>query len=105
MIHDPVILFLDEPTTGLDPQTRNTVWNILHKLMDENGLTIFLTTHYMEEVVRANHVIILDSGKIAAEGSPDYLKDKYATDLLRFITKKNDEIEHLLTTNNISFIF
>lgn len=105
LIHDPAILFLDEPTTGLDPQTRNTVWNILHKLMDKNGLTIFLTTHYMEEVVRANHVIILDSGKIAAEGSPDYLKDKYATDLLRFITKKNDEIEHLLTTNNISFIY
>ena len=103
LIHDPSILFLDEPTTGLDPQTRNTVWNILHKLMDENDLTIFLTTHYMEEVVRANHVIILDSGKIAAEGSPDYLKDKYATDLLRIITKKNNDIEVLLNKNNIKF--
>ena len=103
LIHDPSILFLDEPTTGLDPQTRNTVWNILHKLMDENDLTIFLTTHYMEEVVRANHIIILDSGKIAAEGSPDYLKDKYATDLLRIITKKNNDIEVLLNKNNIKF--
>ena len=57
LIHNPKILFLDELTIGLDPNTRNTAWNILHNLMDENGLTIFLTTHYMEEVLRANHVV------------------------------------------------
>jgi len=105
LIHNPKILFLDEPTTGLDPNTRNTVWNILHNLMDENGLTIFLTTHYMEEVLRANHVVILDGGVIAAEGSPDYLKDLYASDLLRIISKKNNEIESLLNKNKITFNF
>lgn len=103
LIHKPKILFLDEPTTGLDPKTRNVVWNILHKLIEKDNLTIFLTTHYMEEVTKANHVIILDEGLIVAEGTPDYLKDIYASDLLRIITKRNVEVENLLNNNNIKY--
>lgn len=103
LIHEPKILFLDEPTTGLDPNTRITVWEILHKLIKEKDLTIFLTTHYMEEVVMANHVIILDEGKIVAEGSPDTLKDQYATDLLRIIASKNSKINQLLEENKITY--
>ena len=103
LIHEPKILFLDEPTTGLDPNTRITVWEILHKLIKEKDLTIFLTTHYMEEVVMANHVIILDEGKIVAEGSPDTLKDQYATDLLRIIASKNLKINQLLEENKITY--
>lgn len=103
LIHEPKILFLDEPTTGLDPNTRITVWEILHKLMKEKELTIFLTTHYLEEVTMANHVVILDEGKIVAEGSPDNLKDQYATDLLRIILKKNKEIDALLENHQIQY--
>ncbi len=103
LIHEPKILFLDEPTTGLDPNTRITVWEILHKLIKEKDLTIFLTTHYMEEVVMANHVVILDEGKIVAEGSPDTLKDQYATDLLRIIASKNPKINQLLEENKITY--
>lgn len=105
LIHEPKILFLDEPTTGLDPITRNQVWNVLTNLMKDNGLTIFLTTHYMEEVLNSNYVIILDEGNIVAEGTPDNLKDLYAHDLLRIISKKNKAIENLLNSNNIKFSY
>lgn len=105
LIHQPKILFLDEPTTGLDPKTRNIVWNILHDLIEKNNLTIFLTTHYMEEVTKANHVIILDEGKIVAEGSPDFLKDLYAKDLLRIIGKQDPKIDELLKKHNIDYFY
>lgn len=105
LLHDPKILFLDEPTTGLDPQTRNIVWKTLHDLRTKHNLTIFLTTHYMEEVVDANHVVILDSGKIVAEGTPDELKDQYANDLLRIISNKNIEIDQLLEKLNVDYFF
>lgn len=106
LIHEPEILFLDEPTTGLDPSTRINVWQILNKLIKEDNLTIFLTTHHMEEVVRANHIIIIDEGEIVASGSPDELKDMYASDILRIISndvKDVKKITEVLTSNNISF--
>ena len=78
----PEILFLDEPTTGLDPKTRADVWEIMHRLKNENGLTIFLTTHYMEETALADNVAIIDQGKIIATGSPTELKSAYAYDKL-----------------------
>ncbi|CCV63933.1 ABC-type multidrug transport system, ATPase component [Alteracholeplasma palmae J233] len=96
LLHEPKILFLDEPTTGLDPNTRIAVWEMLDKLMKDKELTIFLTTHYMEEVVNANHVVILDEGKIVAEGTPDELKDIYANDILRIINKKDEKIDQIL---------
>lgn len=80
LLHDPEILILDEPTTGLDPQTRRLLWNVIENQRKEKGLTVFLTTHYMEEAADADYIIILDNGKIAAKGTPLELKNKYAVD-------------------------
>ena len=82
LLHKPKILILDEPTTGLDPQTRQTVWRIISDLQKRENMTVFLTTHYMEEAADADYVIILDSGKIAAEGTPLELKNKYSGDYI-----------------------
>ena len=82
LLHKPKILILDEPTTGLDPQTRQTVWRIIFDLQKRENMTVFLTTHYMEEAADADYVIILDSGKIAAEGTPLELKNKYSGDYI-----------------------
>ena len=80
LLHEPEILILDEPTTGLDPQTRKLLWDVVDHLRKEKQMTVFLTTHYMEEAADADTVIILDSGKIAAKGTPLELKNKYAGD-------------------------
>ena len=82
LIHKPKILILDEPTTGLDPQTRNNVWSVVQRLQKESGMTVFLTTHYMEEAAGADNVIILDSGRIAAEGTPHELKTRFTGDFI-----------------------
>ncbi len=83
LIHTPRILFLDEPTTGLDPQTRKSVWDSIRVLQRETGLTVFLTTHYMEEAAEADYVVVIDDGTIAARGTPTELKDRYAGDQLK----------------------
>ncbi|MCI5582864.1 MAG: ABC transporter ATP-binding protein [Anaeroplasma sp.] len=95
LLHDPKILILDEPTTGLDPQTRKNVWDVIHKLRKERGLTVFLTTHYMEEVIDADYVVILDSGKIVAEGTPIDLKNKYTGDYITFYNVEEDVIKNM----------
>lgn len=82
LLHSPEILVLDEPTTGLDPQTRTTMWKVIDKLRKETGMTVFLTTHYMEEASDADYVVIIDSGKIVAEGTPLELKNKYTGDFI-----------------------
>lgn len=82
LIHNPEILILDEPTTGLDPQTRTMLWEVISKLRQRQGMTVFLTTHYMEEAADADYVIILDSGKIAARGTPLELKNAYTGDYI-----------------------
>ena len=82
LLHEPKILILDEPTTGLDPQTRSLLWSVIGRLRRERNLTVFLTTHYMEEAADADYVIILDSGKIAAEGTPLQLKNAYTGDFI-----------------------
>lgn len=82
LLHRPRILILDEPTTGLDPQTRSLVWQVVEQLRREEGMTVFLTTHYMEEAADADYVVILDKGEIAAEGTPLQLKNTYAGDFL-----------------------
>ena len=82
LLHRPKILILDEPTTGLDPQTRKNVWAVISRLQREEGLTVFLTTHYMEEAADADYVVILDGGKIVAEGSPLSLKNTYTEDFI-----------------------
>lgn len=87
LIHTPKILFLDEPTTGLDPQTRKNVWNMIQELKEKTGMTVFLTTHYMEEAANSDYVIVIDHGEIAAKGTPAELKAEYVNDLLRLICK------------------
>lgn len=82
LLHKPEILILDEPTTGLDPQTRRQLWDVIATLRREEGMTVFLTTHYMEEAADADYVVILDSGRIAAEGTPLYLKNTYTGDFI-----------------------
>ena len=80
LLHRPEILILDEPTTGLDPQTRQLIWNVIEKLQKTENMTVFLTTHYMEEAANAGYVVILDKGSIAAEGTPFELKNDYVQD-------------------------
>ena len=86
LLHKPKILILDEPTTGLDPQTRSLLWNVISNLRKNEKMTVFLTTHYMEEAADADYVIILDGGKISAKGTPLELKNAYTGD---FITVYN----------------
>lgn len=82
LLSGPRILILDEPTTGLDPQTRKLLWDVLERLRRETGLTVFLTTHYMEEAARADYIVILDHGRLVAEGTPLDLKNAYTKDRL-----------------------
>ena len=82
LLHRPRLLILDEPTTGLDPQTRSLLWQVVAGLRQEENLTVFLTTHYMEEAADAGYVVLLDHGRIAAEGTPLQLKNTYAHDTL-----------------------
>ena len=83
LVNAPEIMFLDEPTTGLDPATRKKVWESLEKLRKEENMTIFLTTHYMEEAARASHIAIMDAGRLKEYGTPFSLKENYAKDKLR----------------------
>lgn len=93
LIHTPKILFLDEPTTGLDPAARIEVWNTVKKMREKSNMTVFLTTHYMEEASRADKIIIIDKGNLIATGTPFELKEKYAFDCLKIHTTANIEQE------------
>ena len=95
LIHDPKILILDEPTTGLDPQTRKKLWNVINSLRKKEKMTVFLTTHYMEETVDADYVVILDKGKIVAEGTPLELKNKYTGDFITIYGIEEEKIKKL----------
>ena len=87
--------FIDEPTTGLDPQTRLLIWDIIEKLRVEEKLTVFLTTHYMEEAANAGYVVILDKGSIVAEGTPFELKNEYVQDTMSVYGVTEEEIKTL----------
>lgn len=99
LIDRPNLLFLDEPTTGLDLQTRLVIWHLLQKLQKEQGLTMFLTTHYLEEAENADQMYILENGNILASGSAKQIKEKYAPTRL-LVTMKNNEVPNL--SNNIT---
>lgn len=103
LINLPKLLILDEPTTGLDPQTRKEVWNIVKKLQLEQGITVFLTTHYMEETLESDKVIILDEGLIVAEGSPEELRMKHSTDKLILIPKDREALLGELKEKGIKY--
>lgn len=95
LIHEPKILILDEPTTGLDPQTRKLLWETIDNLRRQEKMTVFLTTHYMEEAVDADYVVILDNGEIVAEGTPLELKNKYTGDFVTIYNVSEEEIKKL----------
>ncbi|MGN7476304.1 ATP-binding cassette domain-containing protein [Solibacillus silvestris] len=95
IIHKPTILFLDEPTTGLDPHTRKFVWETIERLRKEIGMTIFLTTHYMEEATNADQIVIIKKGEIVAQGTPNELKEKFASDQIVLSFKKDIDVEYV----------
>lgn len=101
LINKPQILFLDEPTTGLDPQTRKSVWETIQRLQKSNNMTLFLTTHYMEEAAEADYVIIIDEGQIAAKGTPAFLRETYAKDKLSLMCRDVKTVSGLLAQKNI----
>jgi len=92
LMHTPELLFLDEPTTGLDPATRKGVWKAVESLRLNTGMTVFLTTHYMEEAATANRIIIIEKGRIMAKGTPFDLKEKYTSDLVKIYCGENSQI-------------
>ena len=95
LLHKPEILILDEPTTGLDPQTRRLLWNVVQSLRKNENMTVFLTTHYMEEAADADYVVVLDSGKIAAKGTPLELKNRYTGDFITIYGAEKSAAEAL----------
>ena len=97
LIHNPKILILDEPTTGLDPQTRRLLWNVVTDLRKTKNMTVFLTTHYMEEAAEADFVVIIDGGKISAEGTPLELKNTYSGDFITIYGVDEDAAKSLST--------
>ncbi|MDR1463958.1 MAG: ATP-binding cassette domain-containing protein [Oscillospiraceae bacterium] len=104
LVHAPRLLFLDEPTTGLDPQTRFAVWETVRRLQAEQGMTVFLTTHYMEEAARADQVVVIDHGTVAAEGTPAQLREQYTTDLmiLRALSGRAQVLEERLSGRGLT---
>lgn len=103
LVSKPRILMLDEPTTGLDPQTRKNVWDTILRLKREEGMTIFLTTHYMEEAEGADHVVIINKGKIAAEGTPSELKERYSSDILLLVSRNIEPFRKALDADGIEY--
>lgn len=104
MIHSPKMLFLDEPTTGLDPQTRARVWESVGKMQRDSGVTVFLTTHYMEEAARADRVAIMDHGKLIAEDTPANLRKKHSSHKLRLYPKPGSvpELQNIIMKNGLT---
>ncbi len=92
LMNTPEILFLDEPTTGLDPQMRQNVWNSMEALRREKHMTVFLTTHYMEEAAKAQYIAIMEAGKLVVQGTCHALKERYANDILRIYPKDRESI-------------
>ncbi len=95
LLNNPKCLILDEPTTGLDPQTRKTLWNVISELRKKDNMTVFLTTHYMEEAAEADYVVIIDSGKISAEGTPLELKNTYTGDYITLYGTDENTVKQL----------
>lgn len=105
LLHTPEILFLDEPTTGLDPATRKSVWQTIGRLQKEMKMTVFLTTHYMEEAAKADHIGIIEKGKMVQYGTPFSLKEQFAKDrlIIRYQDEKKGQIKQILNDTGVSF--
>ena len=98
LINTPRLLFLDEPTTGLDPKTRRDIWQMIRDLQKTSGMTVFLTTHYMEEAAESDDIVVINKGVIRAHGTPLELKMQYCSDMLKITLNNGEYIEHKLTT-------
>lgn len=105
MIHSPKLLILDEPTTGLDPQTRISVWGLINELREKTGMTVFLTTHYMEEAEKSTYVVVMDKGSIIARGTPTELKNAYSGDYVFMYQKSDEKIDELLKSENRKYTY
>ena len=112
LLSQPDILFLDEPTTGLDIQTRKAIWDLLSRLQKDEGLTIILTTHYLDEADEADQIYIVDHGKVIAQGSATAIKSQYASNILKIRFKEMKDLEKLLQTgmtvkeeNELEYLF
>ena len=105
LINTPELLIMDEPTTGLDPQTRLTVWAAIDRIRQRTGMSVLLTTHYMEESAAADRIVIIDEGKLVAEGSPVALKDKYSSDSVRLYMPKTAETDRILSESGLGFTY
>lgn len=105
MIHNPKLLILDEPTTGLDPKTRLMVWNLINEIRNKTGMNVFLTTHYMEEAEESTYIVIMNKGKIISEGTPLELKNKYTSDYIKAYLDKNEQLEELLNRDKIQYSY
>ena len=103
LVNTPKILFLDEPTTGLDPQTRQSVWNTIRGLQKQEGMTVFLTTHYMEEAASADYVAVIDKGVITAKGTPAELKERYSRDQLKIEPSDEQSLFKYLKEKGIAY--
>ena len=103
LVHFPKVLFLDEPTTGLDPQTRTNVWGYIHKLQQQKNITIFLTTHYMDEAEICSKVAVIDHGKIVAHDTPYNLKKQYTTTTMTIKTAAPDALVRYLNEHNFKY--
>jgi multidrug/hemolysin transport system ATP-binding protein len=103
LMNRPELLFLDEPTTGLDPQTRQNVWESVERLRKEDSMTVFLTTHYMEEAAKAGYISIMEAGKLVANGTPSELKQLHAQDILKLVPEDKDEMAKQLQEEKLSF--
>ena len=106
LVHTPKLLFLDEPTTGLDPKTRRDIWDMIQGLQRDTGMTVFLTTHYMEEAAESDNIVVIHKGEIKAQGTPLALKTQYCSDLLKMTLTDGTYIEEKLgkTTDALPII-
>jgi multidrug/hemolysin transport system ATP-binding protein len=103
LMNRPQLLFLDEPTTGLDPQTRRMVWESIERLRNQDNMTVFLTTHYMEEAARAQYISILEAGRVAAQGTPQELKAQYTHDVLKLVAQDEEALSRQLLEAGLSY--
>jgi multidrug/hemolysin transport system ATP-binding protein len=105
LIHSPKILLLDEPTTGLDPESRSKIWHMVTNLRNEENVTILLTTHYLEETNESDHVVVLNEGRVRVAGKPSEIKDRYSHNFLIIHTNHKEELEVMLGDHNIAYKF
>jgi ABC-2 type transport system ATP-binding protein len=103
LVHFPKVLFLDEPTTGLDPQTRANVWDYIHRLQKQKNITIFLTTHYMDEAEICHQVAVIDHGRIVAHDSPYNLKKKYTATTMKIAASNPGELTRYLESRSLRY--